>query len=138
MGFEKLINLAKEIATEAHKEQKRWDKITPYIIHPETVARNCITPDCIVAAWLHDVIEDTDLTYDDLEAKGIPRRITQIIAYLTKIRDESYAEYIFNIKTDPAATEVKIADLKHNLSDLKKGSMRDKYELALRILEGED
>ena len=54
---------------------------------------------------------------------------------MTREKDQNYKDYILQIKEDEIATKVKLADLRHNLSDLKNGSMRDKYLLALHILK---
>lgn len=120
----KLTDLAAKIATEAHKGQTRWDKITPYIAHPAAVVRALIDEghgeEEVVVGWLHDVLEDTDVTAQDLLDRGIPEH------------------YILAVKDDLYAREVKIADIKHNLSDLKAGSMKQKYELALYILEADN
>ncbi len=132
MGNE--LQLAEEIARESHKGQKRWGG-EPYITHPEAVVKTCKYIDCKIIAWLHDVLEDTDMQPEDLEERGIPRYLIQSVINLTRIEGESYKDYILKIKEDNVATLVKIQDLKHNLSNLKPGSMRDKYLLALYILE---
>lgn len=132
-------DLAARIATEAHEGQTRWDKETPYISHPAAVARALIKDgygeEYVATAWLHDVIEDTEVTAKDLLEKGIDHYIVDAVLTLTKRKGESYLDYILNVKGQPVAREVKMADIRHNMSDLKPGSMRDKYSLALYLLE---
>lgn len=134
--MKKELKIAKQIAREVHKGQKRPIGKEDYITHPQAVAK--IVGDDIelqIVAWLHDVLEDSDLTFKDLLDKGIPYHLVQSVDYLTREKDQNYKDYILQIKEDEIATKVKIADLKHNLSDLKNGSMRDKYILAFYILK---
>jgi len=136
-------SMARIIAEDAHKGQVRKFNALPYIVHPRTVAatvdvdgllRN--TANIIRAiAWLHDVIEDSDYTLDHLRDEGFPEEIIDAVDALTKREDEDYVDYLQRVSDDMYATRVKIADIKHNLSDLKKGTLRDKYKLALMILE---
>lgn len=130
-----MYQLCLGIACMAHKGQTRWNG-EPYITHLVAVANQFegrFHLRCI--AVLHDVIEDTEVTAKYLEEKGIyPQIITQV-QRLTKRKDEPYVEYIARVEESFEVSLVKIEDLKHNLSDLKKGQRKDKYELALLILE---
>ena len=133
-------DLAARIATEAHEGQTRWDKRIPYITHPQAVARSIIEEDIydeehVAAAWLHDVIEDTDWTYDKLLEAGVDWHIADAVRVLSKKEGQSYVEYILKVAEHSIARVVKMHDLKHNMSDLKSGSMKQKYELAYYILE---
>ena len=128
------LQMAKIIAREAHKGQKRLDG-KDYITHPEAVANMFKNEDYKVVAWLHDVLEDSDLQPENLAERGIPRNLIQSIVYLTRLPKENYKNYILKVTEDEIATKVKIADLKHNISTLKEGSMKDKYLLALYILQ---
>lgn len=136
-----LTYLAAQIATDAHEGQTRWDGETPYISHPAAVAQALIADgydeDFVAVAWLHDVIEDTKLTARDLIDKGIPPYIVSAVETLTKKKGESYLDYILQVSADVLAREVKMADIRHNMScfDKKSGSLYAKYELALHILE---
>jgi hypothetical protein len=93
------------------------------------------------AGWLHDVLEDTDLTRDDLLAAGMTERVVQIVEQVTNQPGSSYLDKIWSI-TDPDAVLVKIADNAHNsrqdrLSQLDKGTyvrLSLKYQRARRIL----
>jgi (p)ppGpp synthase/HD superfamily hydrolase len=141
------LERAERIAREAHKGQYRKmgdDKGKPYIIHPERVAGmfdKCDSDadwidDCKAIAWLHDVIEDTSVTADRLLSKGVPDHIVQSVVALTKVEGEFYPKYLDRVKSDQLARLVKIADIQDNLKSLKRGSLRDKYCLALLHLEG--
>lgn len=130
-----ILKRAEQIAREAHEGQKRWSG-EPYITHPEAVANSLKETNCKIVAWLHDVLEDTETHSNDLLMKGIPRELVIAIEHLTRDDEfEDYGRYILQIRNNEIAKKVKIADLKHNLSDLKKGSMKDKYLLSLYILE---
>ncbi len=134
-----LIEKAKQIATEAHKGQKRWGG-EPFITHPEAVAEAMkdSSESFIVVAWLHDVIEDCGITPIQLVTRGIPEDIVMTVLALTKIKDEKYLDYILRVKKDGVAAWVKIADIEHNLSTLDEGkykTKREKYALAKYILE---
>lgn len=136
-----LYILAKKIATEAHEGQ--IDKGgEPYINHPIAVADSLESTEHKIVALLHDILEDTEVTADDLRAYGFTERIIKSIRILTKDNSESYEEYLSYVKTDNIAWMVKRADLKHNMNidripnptekDLKR---IEKYKKALAFLE---
>lgn len=114
------------IAQEAHRGQ--CDKGGhPYIEHVMFVANHVSGELATVVALLHDVLEDTDMTTDDLEKAGIPIRAIQSILLLTRKPLEDYFTYIERVKSDPVAVEVKLADLQHN-SDLSRISCPSEYD----------
>tara|TARA_Y100000310_G_C20632346_1_gene789309 strand:- start:747 stop:1178 length:432 start_codon:yes stop_codon:yes gene_type:complete len=132
------IEQIEQIVREAHGGQKRWNG-DDYVTHPIRVSDNMpnkITQD---VALLHDVMEDTKVTFKDLLNKGVSQEIIEILQLLTRKKGQSYLEYIKevekSINNNVYAATVKIGDLEDNLIDLKKGHMRDKYELALYLLE---
>jgi len=133
-----MISKAKRICKKAHKGQKRWNG-DPYFTHPFRVAASLdyLDEDVVVAAYLHDVLEDTEWTEADLLSE-IPYPAIEIVKIVTKGKNESYRDFIMRIgmsgNTD--AMLVKMSDISDNLSDLKPGSLRDKYELAYVLLEG--
>lgn len=95
-----------------------------------------------IVAILHDVIEDTDCTLDDLRKAGFSENVLESLRLLTHDPKEQYMNYIMKIKDDPIARSVKIADLKHNMDltriphPAKKDYERvEKYKAALQILE---
>jgi (p)ppGpp synthase/HD superfamily hydrolase len=130
------LEAIKQIAIEAHKGQKRWNG-EDYINHPIRVADRFEREPLKIIAWLHDVLEDTKLTKADLVSQGIPKELCETIDLLTRKKDQSYLDYILRIKDDAFAKVVKIVDLKDNLWDIKDGSLKDKYLLALYILRQE-
>ena len=136
LRLKNIVKTAKQIATEGHKGQKRWNG-KDYITHPEAVAGLVDTSELKIVAWLHDIIEDTKITADDLLDRGIPKYLVKMVEVISKHEGEDYFNYIMRCKHYPITRIVKIADLTHNLSDLKKGSMRDKYMLAKYILSEE-
>ena len=103
---------ALEIATQAHAGQT--DKAgQPHIGHPIHVAEAMETEDATVVALLHDVVEDSNWTLDDLAKEGFTGEQVEAVAALTHDPGVTYFEYIRSIKQDPLATAVKIADLRH-------------------------
>lgn len=105
--------LALQIAQKAHAGQV--DKAgKDYILHPMTVASYMDTDTEKAIAYLHDVLEDTDVTVDALR-KIFPNEIVDTLITLTHRKDESYFEYIQRISTSKLAKKVKVADLLHNL-----------------------
>ena len=81
-----------------------------------------------------DVVEDTDETFDTLKEKGVDIATLFIVKLLTKDSRLGYDEYLANIKSNQLACAVKVADITHNLSDIHKGSLRDKYLVSLLYL----
>lgn len=130
----KLVETALKIAEEAHAGQTREDGKTPYIYHPKAVAKKFVDPVLIAVALLHDVIEDSDLTMEDLIDKGIPAEVAEAVDVLTKRPHQNYVDYIHSVMKLPIARAVKIEDLKHNMKT-SYGNRKDKYMLALDILE---
>lgn len=130
------VLLASSIARKAHDGQFRRDKTTPYITHPEAVAWSLGNedPDVIAAAWLHDVLEDTEVTISELKHAGIPVRVIEAVALLTRWDEQSYEDYLFWVSQNEIALKVKIADIHHNLSDAPTKKQIAKYQKALLIL----
>jgi (p)ppGpp synthase/HD superfamily hydrolase len=134
----KLYEKALKIATEYHKGQKRNKSGLDYITHPVAVASKFSIDKIKAVAVLHDIVEDTDLTIEELEALGFDEEVISAVDLLTKRKGQDYVEYLTKIrKDDYIACLVKIEDIKHNLSDLENGNMKDKYLLALNFLNNE-
>lgn len=139
-----LTNKAYVIACAAHTGQKDKAGI-PYITHPWFVAKQMDDEVSTCVALLHDVLEDTAYTEEDMRLLGVPEDIIKHVQVLTRREGESYMAYIRRVKTDPIAVKVKMADLSHNsdLTRLPKVTETDlarmkKYKKAMRILqEGE-
>jgi (p)ppGpp synthase/HD superfamily hydrolase len=132
--------LASSIARKAHDGQFRRDGITPYITHPESVAKSLEGehPDVIAAAWLHDVLEDTQTSVVHLKNAGIPWQVIDAVELLTRDEGQPYEDYLHWISQDEIARKVKIADIRHNLSDAPTEKQKVKYAKALLILANAD
>ena len=135
----KLTKKAMIIAYNAHKNQLDKAGIL-YIYHPIHLAEQMDTETECIVALLHDVVEDTDITFDDLE-KEFPKDSIEALKLLTHDKSVDYMEYIKAIKENDIAKKVKIADLIHN-SDLtrlenitpKDFLRKEKYKKAVDIL----
>lgn len=136
-----LYDKALVIAEKAHKGQV--DKAgKDYIEHPLFVASLVNSEEEKATALLHDVIEDSSYTFDDLLNAGIPTDVVEAVSLLTKPRDVSYQVYLDGIKKNHIARIVKLADLTHNsdLSRLPNISEKDierqeKYKRAIEYLK---
>ena len=128
-------NDALKLATKMHEGQKRKYSDYDYIIHPIAVANRFKDESHKIVAILHDTIEDTTLTIDDLIKYGLSSNIVEAIDILTKKDGQDYLDYLILVKTNKLARRIKIEDLKHNLSDLKDGCQRSKYNISLYILK---
>lgn len=139
--LDQLLSLAIKVATEAHEGQ--LDKGgNPYILHPQAVAASLDNTENKIVAYLHDVIEDTDVTLDELEKLGFTYRIVNSVRILTKSKDISYDDYLKSVKKDSNAWHVKMADIRHNMDisripepTAKDFSRIEKYKKALAFLE---
>lgn len=139
MIYTELTKKALKISFNAHKDQ--LDKSgMPYVYHPFHLAEQMDDEYSTCVALLHDVVEDTDMTLDDL-SKIFPKEVTDAIALMTHNDSVPYLDYVKEIKTNPIASKVKLADLKHN-SDLTRLDKVDdkaierveKYKKAIEIL----
>lgn len=118
MLYSQPIYNAINLMCEAHG--KTLDKSgIPYIFHPYHVAEQMKTEDSVIAALLHDVLEDTEFTPEMLKERGISDRVISALLLLTHRRGVPYMDYIREIKQDPISREVKIADLRHNLDETR-------------------
>ena len=126
---------------EAHKNQT--DKAgLPYVFHPFHLAEQMTDEKTTVAALLHDVVEDTDTTLDDLRKMDFGDDVIAALTLLTHDERVPYMDYVAEIKKNPIARAVKLADLRHN-SDLTRLDVVDekalkrveKYKKAIALLE---
>ena len=113
-----------------HEGQTRWNG-DPYITHPIRVSESkwINNEDCRIAAILHDVLEDTACTEEEITTK-FGHYISSLVWRLTHFKDEKYVDYIVRVSKEEGSIRVKLADLEDNMQDLRKGSMKDKYEFA--------
>ena len=141
MIYTDLTKKALKLCFEAHKEQVDKSGM-PYVFHPFHLAEQMKDEVTTVVALLHDVIEDTDTTFEDLEKYGFGEEIITALKLLTHNDDTPYMDYVAKIKTNKIAKKVKIADLKHNsdltrllVVDEKALKRKEKYEKAIKLLE---
>ena len=120
-----IIEKSLQIALNAYAGKK--DKAgETYILHPLRVMENLNTLEEKVVAILHDVIEDSDYTADDLLAEGIPANIVDAVICLTRNDDESYPEFIERVSLNELAKTVKLADIEDNLNILRLKTIQQK------------
>ena len=144
MIYTPLTKKALRLCFDAHKEQV--DKAgAPYVFHPFHLAEQMRDELTTVCALLHDVVEDTDITLDDIAASGFPPEVIEALSLLTHDDSVEYMDYVRAIAENPIARRVKIADLKHN-SDLSRLDAADqnaqervkKYKRAIKLLKEYD
>ena len=133
--------LALKLCFEAHKEQTDKSGM-PYVFHPFHLAEQMQTEETTIVALLHDLVEDTAYTIEDLVKMGFGKDVTDAIALMTHADGVDYMAYVSQIKSNPIAKAVKLADLKHNsdltrldVVDEKALSRREKYRKAIALLE---
>lgn len=134
------LDTAIKLATDAHAGQV--DKSgEPYILHPLRVMLAMKTEDERIVGVLHDVVEDTNITADDLYwVHGFKMEVVKPVCLLTRAKGEAYFDFISRLAPDPIARAVKIADLKDNLDpsrpiiDEANEVRRQKYWHALDVL----
>lgn len=140
-----LIYKAKKLAFEYHKDQRdRAGK--PYLDHLKTVADGLSIKDedHICVAWLHDIVEDHNYPVEKIKS-GFGDKIASAVVAISKIKGESYQDYLNRVKSNEIARIVKLSDLAHNmqLSRLPKVTLKDlqrveKYKKAKEFLENTD
>ena len=135
-----MVDLALSIARKAHEGQ--LDKAgVDYIEHPIYVASQVDTEEEKAVALLHDVIEDSPVSAEELLQAGLPETVVTAVQVLTKKKEQDYQTYLETVKKNPLARVVKLADLKHNsdLSRLSSITEKDrerlkKYKKAIDFL----
>lgn len=123
----KYLTIAEKFSKMAHAGQRDKGGAS-YYLHPKTVASMCETEDEKIVAYLHDVVEETKYTIEDIKKLGFNKKVIEGIKYMTHDKSTSYDDYIKKIKTCDLARKVKINDLKNNmdLSRLKEVTEKDK------------
>ncbi|SDH77223.1 HD domain-containing protein [Pseudomonas flavescens] len=115
-----MSTLERAIAIAAAAHEGQLDKAgTPYILHPIKVMLRVDSVQARIAAVLHDVVEDSDVSLQALREEGFGEDVLRAIAALSKIPGESYEAFIERAIADPIARQVKLADLREN-SDLSR------------------
>ena len=141
MLYTELTKKAIRIMFDSHKDQVDKNGL-PYVFHPFHLAEQMDDEESICVALLHDVIEDTSLTFEELTSYGFNEKIMEALKLLTHEENVEYMDYVKKIKINPLAKKVKLADLKHN-SDLTRLDQIDnytlercaKYKAAIKYLE---
>ena len=141
MLYTEMTKKAMKLCFEAHKDQKDKSGM-PYVFHPYHLAEQMEDEDTTVTALLHDVLEDTPLTLEDLRAMGFNERVLEALALMTHDESIPYMDYVAKLRTNEIARAVKLADLRHN-SDLTRLDTVDdralrragKYRQAIALLE---
>ena len=135
---------AMKLCFEAHKDLVDKSGM-PYVFHPFHVAEQMKDEVTTIVALLHDVVEDTKYTLDDIAARGFGQDVVDALALMTHDKNVPYMEYVAKLKNNPVARAVKLADLAHNsdptrldVIDEKAKERFDKYKKAIAILEAED
>lgn len=144
MIYAPLTNRAMRIAYDAHAGQV--DKCgAPYVFHPYHLAEQMDDEVTACVALLHDVVEDTDITLEDL-AREFPAEVIDALRLLTHKPDVPYLDYVRALATNPIARAVKLADLRHNMDETRyaggeappAGELArrgEKYRAAFALLE---
>jgi len=143
MIYTAMTKLAMKIAYDAHNGQ--LDKCgVPYIYHPIHLAEQMKDEISVCAALLHDVVEDTDITFEYMAEQGISDAVIESLRFLTHNNSVPYMDYLQGIKSsgNQTAIAVKLADLYHNSDITRLDSIDDemiarinKYRAAINILE---
>ncbi len=135
-----IVDLALSIARKAHEGQLDKAEVD-YIEHPIYVASQVDTEEEKAVALLHDVIEDSPVSAEELLQAGLPETVVTAVQVLTKKKEQDYQTYLETVKKNPLARVVKLADLKHNsdLSRLSSITEKDrerlkKYKKAIDFL----
>lgn len=141
MIYTPMTKKALKLCFDAHKDQVDKSGM-PYVFHPFHLAEQMKTEDTTIVALLHDLVEDTEYTLEDLIDMGFNQSVVNAIALMTHADGIDYMDYVSTIKQNPIAKAVKLADLKHN-SDLtrldtvdeKALKRKEKYSKAIALLE---
>lgn len=136
-----LLESALKIAIKAHEGQT--DKAgKAYILHPLRIASNCSTIETQIVALLHDVVEDSSITLEDLKTSGFPDTIIDAIDSVTRRRNESYMDFVCRCSKNPIGKAVKLLDLDDNmnikrLSKISEADIKrlNKYKVAYDYLK---
>lgn len=131
-----MIELAKSLATFAHEGQK--DKSgAPYIDHPRRVAERLRSHEGKQVGWLHDVLEDTAVTVDQLRELGFSKHVVEAVVLLTRKKGVTSDEYYAAIKEVRLARLAKLADIDDNMDPERtsKLSTRDRLRLEKKYTD---
>ena len=141
MIYTELTKKAMKLCFEAHKEQCDKSGI-PYVFHPIHLAEQMDDEYTTVVALLHDVMEDSAFTLEDLRQMGYPEAVLEALVLMTHADDVPYMDYVAKIKGNAVAKKVKLADLRHNSDTTRLDEITEKalarvvkYKQAIALLE---
>lgn len=141
MIYTKQTKKALKLCFEAHKEQTDKSGM-PYVFHPFHLAEQMTDEKTTVAALLHDIVEDTEYTFEDLSKMGFAKDVIDALRLLTHDDGTEYMDYVAALKHNPIARAVKLADLHHNSDTTRLDSIdewalkrEEKYKKAIKLLE---
>ncbi|MEC0248919.1 GTP pyrophosphokinase [Paenibacillus chitinolyticus] len=137
-----MSTLEKAIIVAARAHSGQTDKAgQPYILHPLRVMQSVRTPHARIVAVLHDVLEDSEISAEDLRREGFSPDIVEAVTALSREPGEDYLDFVRRAKKNPLAREVKLADVHDNMdmTRIKEPTSKDrermrKYEAALHEL----
>lgn len=144
MDLQNLLEVAADLCLKAHTGQR--DKAgKAYFLHPFRVALACEKDEEKIVALLHDVLEDSDLSPNDLLKQGFPQDIVDAVVSVTKQDSENYEDFIVRAKKNPIGRVVKLHDLEDNLDASRLDTFTPdmagrftKYVAALRFMQSDD
>ena len=125
MIYTEMTKKAIKLMFEKHKDQVDKSGI-PYVFHPFHLAEQMDDEETTITALLHDIVEDTDTTFDDLRKLGFSDNIINALKLMTHDKNVDYFEYVKNISKNPIARKVKIKDLEHNMDTSRLDEVTDK------------
>lgn len=140
MIYTEKTKLALKIMYDKHKDQVDKSGM-PYVFHPFTVAQSMDDEDSTIVALLHDVLEDTDTTVEELLQYGFNDEVIEALKFLNHDKSVDYYEYVRNVSNNSLAAKVKKSDIMHNSDLTRLNSITDedlkrveKYKVSLDIL----
>ena len=141
MIYTEMTKKAIRLMFDLHKEQTDKSGL-PYVFHPWHVAESMDDEIAATVALLHDAVEDTDLTLEDVRAAGFPEAVVAALGCMTHDDSVDYMDYVRALAPNAVARKVKLADLRHN-ADItrldapteKDLARREKYLKAIELLE---
>ena len=141
MLYTPMTKAAMKLCFEAHRDQVDKSGL-PYVFHLILVAEQMSTEEEVCVALLHDVMEDTDFTVEDIRAAGMSEDVIEALLLMTHEPSVEYMDYVVTLSVNPLARKAKMADLCHNMDVRRMDSMtdadwkrRDKYAEAYALLE---
>ncbi len=141
MIYTEMTKKAIRLMFDLHKEQTDKSGL-PYVFHPWHVAESMDDEITATVALLHDAVEDTDLTLEDVREAGFPEEVVAALGCMTHDDSVDYMDYVRALAPNAVARKVKLADLRHN-ADItrldapteKDLARREKYLKAIELLE---